>query len=83
MMHKLIDRIPFLRDKKAFIIRYRILFGILLVLLGILGLFLPFLQGIIMILIGLYLLFSSKLKYMKKEANNEKSKTVQKRKKRS
>ncbi len=36
--------------------------GIILIILGFLGLFLPFLQGIILILLGLAMLFPKKIK---------------------
>ncbi len=60
MVHKLIKNIPFLRDHHATLLKYRIFWGLFFIILGIIGLFVPILQGILFILIGLYLLFDKK-----------------------
>jgi len=61
-----IDKHPFLKSKKEFILNHRKPFGIFFIFLGILGLFLPFLQGIVLILLGLFLFFGGRKKKIKK-----------------
>jgi hypothetical protein len=78
MIHRLIDKIPFLRNRKAFIFKYKLVFGILLIVLGIAGLFLPFLQGIVLIILGVALLRSRDL-----INDDKKSRTVRKRRQKS
>lgn len=73
---KLMDNISFLKNRKVFIFKHKILLGLLLILLGVVGLFLPFLQGIVMILIGGYLLFYYRIKI--KKSKNGKGRTISK-----
>ena len=75
MINKVVKIFPFLKNRKAWIIKYRIPLGIILIILGIAGLFLPVLQGIAMILLGIALLLN--------EEKNERGNIIQKRKRES